>query len=89
MAGNEILELYFRKYALLRLKKQGLQESIDDKTLVGLVYAMYNGGPGQFKKYLNRQKTGKYYLSDRLFAEKLAWVSEMDWDKIRICMVGK
>jgi hypothetical protein len=88
-AGNEILELYFRKYALLRLKKHRLQKSIDEKTLAGLVYAMYNGGPGQFKKYLNREKTGKYYVSDRLFAEKLAWVSKGDWDKIRICLVGK
>jgi len=89
MAGNEILELYFRKYALLRLKKHRLQKSIDDKTLTGLVYAMYNGGPGQFKKYLNRQKTGKYYLSDRLYTEKFNWVSKGEWDKIRICMVGK
>jgi len=89
MAGNEILELYFRKYALLRLKKHRLKKSIDDKTLSGLVYAMYNGGPGQFKKYLNRQKTGKYYRSDRLFAEKLAWLSRNEWDNIRICLVGK
>ena len=89
MAGNEILELYFRKYALLRLKKHRLQKSIDDKTLSGLVYAMYNGGPGQFKKYLNRQKTEKYYLSDRLFAEKQAWLSRNEWGNIRICLVGK
>lgn len=89
MAGGEILELYFRKYALSRLKKHSHRKPTDDTALSGLVYAMYNGGPGQFKKYLSRLERGKYYLSDRLFAEKLAWVSRNEWDKIKICLVGK
>ena len=89
MAGNEILELYFHKYALLGLKKYHLQKPIDDRTLSGLVYAMYNGGPGQFKKYLDRQKTGEHYRSDQFFAEKFQWVSNGELDKVRICIVGK
>jgi len=88
MAGCEILSLYIRKYTLARLMKRYPKRVLDKKSFAGLIYAMYNGGPGQFDKYLTRREKDKYYLSDRLFAEKFDWVAREEWDKISICLVG-
>ena len=86
MAGCEIIALYFNKYALRKLGNQNLP---DDPTFAGLIYAMYNGGPGQLRKYPRRKQQEKYYLSDRLFSEKYAWVTRQQWEKIRICLGGR
>jgi hypothetical protein len=86
MAGCEIIDIYFRKYAL---KKIGSDKSIDTHKLAGLIYAMYNGGPGQLNKYLSRNKKGKYYLSDRIYSEKYIWVETGQWDKIDRCLSGR
>ena len=56
--------------------------------MAGVVYAMYNGGPSQFKKFLARMKTGKYYLSDQLFKEKYTWVIRNQWSPINRCLVA-
>ena len=82
-AGAGILELYFRRYALKRL---GNDHNLDDSTLAGLIYAMYNGGPGQYKKYLKRHAVKKYWLSDRLFAEKFTQVKAGDLGKCLDCL---
>ncbi len=87
-AGCEILSLYIRKYALARLLKKYPDLTLDAGSFAGLVYAMYNGGPGQFEKFLTRRKKGKFYLSDRLFAEKFDWVARKEWNKLRICLIG-
>jgi hypothetical protein len=85
MAGCEILGLYLHKYALGIIDSKKLS---DDAALAGLVYAMYNGGPGQMNKFIERKQTGKLYLSDRLFMEKLTWVTENRWENIRLCLIG-
>ena len=46
-AGCEILEQYFTRYALPN-KQAG---KLDPDTLASALYAMYNGGPGDFQKY--------------------------------------
>jgi len=46
---------------------------------------MYNGGPRDFKKFLSRKKTGKYYKSDKLFLEKYNWVKTGQWQNIQKC----
>jgi hypothetical protein len=86
MAGCEILELYLRRYALRRLDKAGL--AVGEDLLARLVYALYNGGPGQFKKFLKRRETGRYYLSDKLFFEKYNWVKRGHWDEARKCLIA-
>jgi Transglycosylase SLT domain len=85
LAGCEIAELYLRRHAL-----QGKAPAPGAKTnlLPAIVYAMYNGGPGQYEKYLARQKTGKPYPSDKSFAEKLKWVEKRDWARIEECLGG-
>lgn len=83
-AGCEILATYFQRYAL---KKPDRIKSLKQIQLAGVVYAMYNGGPGEFKKFLSRIKTGKYYLSDRLFKDKFTWVIDNQWAPINQCLV--
>ena len=82
MAGSEIVDLYLRRHAL----SDKASARLDLDVLAKGVYAMYNGGPGQYKKYLERARTGKTYLSDRSFAEKLEWVEKRDWEKISQCL---
>ena len=60
----------------------------DNETVARLVYAMYNGGPVLYKTYLERQRTGKLYNSDKLFWEKYEWVSTASWEKITKCLIG-
>ncbi len=84
-AGCEIAALYMKDYALRARKGQ---EKPDNETIARLVYAMYNGGPGQYKKYLERERSGKLYGSDKLFWEKYEWVSTASWDKISRCLSG-
>jgi hypothetical protein len=85
MAGCEIVDIYFRKYAMKRLDAD---QTANAELLAGVIYAIYNGGPRQLKKYLKRHKAGTYYLSDRLFSEKYNWVRQNQWDKVRICLLG-
>lgn len=87
-AGCEILELYLRKYALDRIKKMEGGKTLDDEAFARIVYAMYNGGPGQFEKILRRIKKGKFYSSDRLYFEKYSWVKNDQWKNIRECLIG-
>ena len=37
-------------------------------------------------KFVEKPLTGKTYLSDRSFAEKLKWVEMRDWEKISECL---
>jgi hypothetical protein len=85
LAGCEIAELYLRRYAL---REKAPARGIDTGLLSKGVYAMYNGGPGQYEKFLTRARTGKTYLSDRAFAEKLNWVEKRDWQRISDCLGG-
>ncbi len=89
MVGCEIANLYLGKYALGKMKKMKLEKPIDDVTLSRALYAMYNGGPGQFHKFLKRNKTGKYWKIDRYFYQKYKWVRADQWSKLCKCLFGK
>ncbi len=86
LAGTEILELYFRRWALNRL---GPDRSLPLDILGGAVYAMYNGGPNQFERFLKRQREGRLNAFDRLFLEKYGWVKNGQMDRIQLCLGGK
>ena len=88
MVGCEIIDRYFCRYALRKMKRLNLEKPLENDTLARIIYAMYNGGPGQFKKYLKRSKREKYYLSDRLFWDKYVWVKSGQWHNIRKCLIG-
>ncbi len=87
-AGCEILELYLRKYTLDRIRKMKIEKALDGDTFARIVYAMYNGGPGQFEKVLERNKKGTFYPSDELYFEKYSWVKNSQWKNIRKCLIG-
>lgn len=82
-AGCEILDTYFNRYAL---RKLGPEADLGEESLARLVYAMYNGGPSQFDKFMKRRQTGDYYLSDRLFFKKFQWVRDLRWGEIEKCL---
>ena len=81
-AGCEILELYLREHIL---QANGRARSLDSPTLAKTVYAMYNGGPAQLERYLERQARNSYLTSDKLFAQKLTWVTSGQWDRLSDC----
>jgi len=84
LAGSEIADLYLRTYAL----KDSVWDKNGDMDLLSrVVYAMYNGGPGQYKKFLARERAGKHYLSDRLFLEKMQWVGKGQWENVDACLI--
>ena len=87
-AGCEIIALYLRKYTLDRIKKMKIEKTLDDDTFARIVYAMYNGGPGQFKKILERKSKGSFFSSDNLYFEKYSWVKNSQWENIRKCLIG-
>ncbi len=88
-AGCEILELYLHKYVLRRIAQMKGGNSLNDETLAAVTYAMYNGGPGQFYKFLKRQKRGRLYSSDKLYFEKYFWVKNDQWHNISRCLLGR
>jgi len=84
-AGCEITATYFRRYFLKRI---GQIKSLNTRAMAGIIYAMYNGGPSQFNKFLTRLKKDRLQLSDRLFREKYAWVIHKQWEYIDRCLVA-
>lgn len=81
-AGCEIVDLYLQKYAL---KKYGPEILAKTDLLAQLLYAMYNGGPGQYGKFLKRRKSANLYDSDLLFAQKYDWVKNEAWEQTEKC----
>lgn len=85
LAGCEIVALYLKKYALKKGDWQGQQKI---ELLSKILYSMYNGGPGQYQKFLAREDAGNHYKSDQLFAEKLQWVLQGQWQQAQLCYLG-
>ncbi len=85
-AGCEILEQYLHRYALPQLKGMKQKHLMTEETVAGTVYAMYNGGPQQFSKYLARRKKKDFFLSDRLFMEKFRWTTRGQLSKVESCL---
>jgi len=84
LAGCEIADLYLRKYIL----RTRLEHALDSNIMARVVYAMYNGGPGQYKKFLARDRADNHFRSDQLFAEKLNWVLTDNWQHLSVCLIG-
>lgn len=86
-AGTKILDLYLTRYAEPKMRREpGLAWTPD--TVAGLLYAMYNGGPGQRDRFMQRLSEDKLYRSDNLFREKWNWVRQGTLDKASICLIG-
>ena len=84
-AGCEIAAHYMNKYGLRDAEGA---KSINDDTLARLVYAMYNGGPSQYKKFFQRLNKKKFYDSDALFWDKYLLVKAEKVDQVSVCLIG-
>jgi hypothetical protein len=82
-AGGEIALLYLKKYAL---RDKNNAKKLDPATFARLVYAMYNGGPGQYQDFLERSQKGKMLKTDDLFWEKYSWVTSGNLEKCSQCL---
>ncbi len=89
LAGCDIMKLYLTKYILKKKDKLPQDGELDPDLVSRLLYAMYNGGPGEFKNFLARHGKGKYHTSDDLFWEKYQWAEAQSWDKIKLCLFGE
>jgi hypothetical protein len=85
MAGAEILNLYFRKYVLAENSLKALSET---DSLAGILYAMYNGGPGELRRFMDRGRHKAVKDTDRLFDEKYDLVKRGRLLEISICLFG-
>lgn len=85
-AGCEILDIYFNRYALRYMKNLKNASSWTGDQLAGSVYAMYNGGPREFKRYVKRYERKRFYKSDKLFRAKLGWVKASEWQNLDKCL---
>jgi len=88
-AGCEILDHYLQDYILKKTAKAKYPALENKDNVARTLYALYNGGPGEFSKFLDRLAKKKFYASDDLFHEKYLWVKNGQWDKAGVCLVGE
>jgi hypothetical protein len=88
-AGCEILDHYLQDYILKKTEKVKYPALENKDNVARTLYALYNGGPGEFSKFLDRLAKKKFYDSDDLFHEKYLWVKNGQWDRASICLVGE
>jgi hypothetical protein len=86
MAGAEILDLYFHKYILT---ESALKDVPEADSLAGVLYAMYNGGPGELRRFTGRDGGHIEKNTDRLFDEKYDLVKRGKLLEISVCLFGE
>lgn len=86
MAGSEILALYLNRY--IAEHKNFVRHSDEEGKhhLASWLYALYNGGPGQLKKFNQRSASGKLYKTDLSFQDKFRQVTAGDWTSKVDCL---
>lgn len=84
-AGAEILDLYLQDYALARMKAQ---DRTDEAVVARAVYAMYNAGPEELQRFLQRYRSNSPHDIDRLFREKYEMTQKGEFEKIALCLLG-
>jgi hypothetical protein len=84
-AGTEILDLYMKDYAITRMEAQGLT---DEAVLARAVYAMYNAGPDELRRFLKRYRSNSPHDIDRLFKERYEMTLKGEIEKIALCLIG-
>ena len=84
-AGIDILNMYFKKYALTKMKSLKGKDVLDNDGLACSLYALYNTGPGGFSGYVKSRSTGNFSKIDNHFKEKYTWVKNGQWDRLRDC----
>jgi hypothetical protein len=85
-AGAEILD----HYVDIAAESGAKLDSARQTDAAGAVYAAYNGGPGQLRRYLERKRQGKVGLKvvDELFVPKFEAIGAGVETKVAACIVG-
>jgi hypothetical protein len=78
-AGCEILALYLDRYINKQKPPVNLTTANGQRYLAAWLYALYNGGPSQVKKFPDRAKAKKFYESELLFLKKYDQAKGTDW----------
>jgi len=78
-AGCEIMGLYLRDYLQEEKPLVDLSTPQGQRFLAAWLYALYSGGPGQRKPFLNRYKSEKLFRSEQLFLAKFDTLHETEW----------
>jgi len=86
MAGSEILALYLNRYIASHKDFLGKTEEPGRNYLGSWLYALYNGGPGQLKKFPQRSSSKKLYRTDLSFQEKFKAVQNGEWEDKVDCL---
>ena len=71
------------------LKNLNPGDPFDRDAIARAAYAVYNQGPGRFKKTVKQDSPHPYNRIDRLFREKYAWVKENDFQPLVHCITGQ
>lgn len=85
-AGAEILTLYLNRYLSRETPPVDLTDSEGRRFLAGWLYALYNGGPGQRKKFPRRYLDRSLYDSETLFLTKYDQVEGKAWMERVVCL---
>ena len=83
-----IFSVYYRRTYIDFTPNQPTHKPCNQVNFSISEYAMYNGGPDQFDKFLKRKKDGTFYSSDNLYFEKYSWVKNDQWENINKCLIG-
>jgi hypothetical protein len=86
MAGAEILEIYLSKYVLTENAFKAVSEA---DSLAGVLYAMYNGGPGELQRFVGGNRGKSVKKTDRHFDEKYDLVRRGKLLEISKCFFGE
>jgi hypothetical protein len=85
-AGSDILLRYLR----MTIDKQGQIKPAEIPQRARAVYALYNGGPGQYRRYLDVKGRGRTLarVVDQLFGEKFDGLASDVETKVAQCLTG-
>lgn len=86
VAGTEILALYLNRYLAKQKKLGDINDASNRSYLATWLYALYNGGPGQVKKFQQRRASGKLQKVEQQFREKFEQMTEKQWSEAETCL---
>lgn len=85
-AGTEILALYLNRY-LAKQKKLSSHDDADSRRYLAVwLYALYNGGPAQLKKFPARASSGRLNRIDKQFQDKYDQTAAEQWLETVDCL---
>jgi PAS domain-containing protein len=78
-AGTEILALYLKRYLADKKSFPAISPNEKKRFLAVWLYALYNGGPSQKKKFPKRYQSKTLHQSEQLFLSKYDQASVKNW----------